>query len=140
MSEPSEFEWHILWRETNSRLDALSRSVAECKNLDGALDFARWLQFSGLVKFFKYHAHDFQHPQSGHFQVDGALIETKIAQLIRDIQDRYRTGDVQPHISAADLERINYKLDLIAGQLSYLPLPKVDISAPPLRVIEGGNQ
>jgi len=139
MCEVSELDMHLVWRETNSRLDTLARSVAECKNLEGALDFCRWLQGSGLIRIFKTHAHELHWPQSRHFRVDGSLIDSKVSDLMREIQDRYRTGNIQPRVDMAELERISYKLDLIAGQLSYLPVPQVDISAPPLRVIQGGS-
>jgi len=133
MADVSQVDLHVLCRETRTRLDAYSRAVQECKSLDAALDFCRFVTWSGLVQILKAHSN------TGVLPIDGSHIEWKVRELQRQIQERYVSGDVKPQVDVAELERINYKLDLIAGQLSHLPLPKVDIAAVPLRLIEGGK-
>ena len=133
MGEVDEVAWHVLYRETNSRLDGLRLSVQECKGLDAALDFCRFLRWSGILKLLCAHS------CSGPLPVDGPLLEWKASELMQEVQERFRSGDVQPHIDVAELARINYKLDLIAGQLSQVPtLPKVDAKGVPLRLMQGG--
>jgi hypothetical protein len=46
-------ELHWTWKETVNRLDSLARDVCECKNVMEAANFARWLNFSGLIQLFE---------------------------------------------------------------------------------------
>jgi len=39
---------HVLWRETNTRLDVMAGRVREGVDVLAASEFARWLQFSGI--------------------------------------------------------------------------------------------
>jgi hypothetical protein len=45
------------------------------------MDFARWIQFSGLIKLFK------DNPQSEPLKVDGELIDKLVRDLIMDCGD-----------------------------------------------------
>ena len=134
MPEMGQLELYLLCRETKSRLLAFAQLVAECKQLDAAADFCRYVRNSGLLSLFK------QNPQPSPLPVDGYLLEADVNELWQSVMNRFRTGEVQPQVDVAELQRISHKLDLIAGVLSKFPnLPKVDMQAPPLRVIEGGR-
>jgi hypothetical protein len=133
MGEPDAVTWHQLERAINRQLDDYGVQVQECKALESALCFARFVRNSGLVKLLKFHASD------GPLPCDGALTEFKASQLEHAVTERYRLGDSAPHVEMCELQAINRKLDLLAGQIAYvLPVAKVDVSAPPLRIIEGG--
>lgn len=132
MVELGQTELHVLWRETNSRLDSFALGVKECKGLDYALDFCRFVHWSGIIEIFKINAQPYP------LLVDGSLTQYKVEELQRDIRARYISGDVQPHIDVAELQRINYKLDLIAGRLSYLPVPAIEDTGQPLILMDGG--
>ncbi|HXA44413.1 MAG TPA: hypothetical protein VNZ25_02810, partial [Candidatus Angelobacter sp.] len=48
----------LAWRqrvvaETERYLESLARSVRECKRVDEASNFARWLQFSGVIELLQ---------------------------------------------------------------------------------------
>jgi len=50
-----EVSAHRLWNETDRYLDSLARSVRECKRVDEASNFSRWLQFSGVLQILELH-------------------------------------------------------------------------------------
>jgi hypothetical protein len=135
MLELGQLELYVLYRETKSQVESFLAPVSECKQLESAICFCRYVRWSGLLKLFK------TNPQPHPLPVDGYLLESVINELESEVLRRYQTGDVKPRIDAAQLERINHKLDLIAGQLSLVPgLPKVDTKLPPLRIIQGGAE
>jgi len=117
-----------MWREINSRLDTYSKQVAECRNLDAALDFCRFVFWSGLLDLLK------RNSCTGPLTVDGPLLAYKVAELQGEIQRRFSAGDTQPSVNLTELCRINHKLDLIAGQLAHLPV-KAHFEIPPLVVL-----
>lgn len=129
---------HRIWRETINRLESLDRAVQESKRLDEALNFSRWVFWSGLCELCE------QHSAPAPLKVDGAFLRWKCQDLQGKVQERFRLNDSAPHIEATELESINHKLDLIAGYISKLS-PPVDGNAtagnpaePALRVIPGG--
>lgn len=67
---------HQIWRETNRKVESFARDVRECKNVREASDFARWLQFSGILALLE------QFPQSEPLLVDGAALRKQIQDLI----------------------------------------------------------
>src|ERR1039458_10533474 len=42
----------LIWKETNTRLDVLAGRVREGVEVLAASDFARWLNFSGIIQIF----------------------------------------------------------------------------------------
>jgi len=53
---PDKTQFHWLYKETVNRLDVLARRVSEGKCLDEALEFATYLEWSGLVKLMEQHS------------------------------------------------------------------------------------
>jgi len=49
MAESFAVEMHVLGRQTENRLLVLQREVAECKSVDEAANFTRWLRASGVL-------------------------------------------------------------------------------------------
>src|ERR1051325_945158 len=45
-------ELHWIWKETTGKLERFARDVRENKRVLEAADFARWFQFSGILKLF----------------------------------------------------------------------------------------
>ena len=129
-----------LWRETNNRLESLDVAVQEAKQLEEALNFTRFVFWSGLLDLFK------ANPQPFPLKVDGAFLEWKCKELQQKVQERYRLNDGKPHIEETQLNAINRKLDLIAGHLQKFTPPltatpdAVDSADTALRVLQGGVQ
>jgi len=131
---------HVLWRETDNRLDVLAARVREGIDVLSASEFARWLQFSGLLKVLESVEQGFPLP------VRGAELRRKAADLQMECGDWFRThehSNTQPHpqIPRTELERINATLAQVQEQLAQLSRPQLDTSAAvsaSLRVIEGG--
>ena len=135
MGKDCEVIYHRIWSETDSRLDILRARVAENKDVMAALDFARWLFWSGLLELLEANA------CSGFLKVDGANLRWKCRELQRECQERFRLNDNEPHIAALRLQSIDEKLNTMAGYLSKL-VAAGSASVQPgeceLRVISGG--
>jgi len=132
---------HIMWRETNNRLDVLAARVREGTDVMSASEFARWLQFSGLLKVLE------SVEQGMPLPVRGAELRRKAATLQEDCGEwfgKHEHSNVQPHpsIPRTELERITATLKDLQSQLSKLSPPTVETSdavvTASLRVIEGG--
>lgn len=131
---------HVLWRETDNRLNVLAARVREGIDVLAASEFARWLQFSGLLKVLESVEQGFPLP------VRGSDLRRKAADLQMECGDWFRThehSNTHPHpqIPRTDLERINAQLAQLQQQISQLSPSTVEpanaVSAS-LRVIEGG--
>jgi hypothetical protein len=127
-----------MWQETMNRLASLSRRVSEGRDVAPASDFARWLNFSGLLEFFK------ENPQAEPFKVDGAFMQWTVDQLIEQCNERFRTGNADPNFKATEWQSMHEKIDKMAGYLSRLsvapavsvnPLPREEVE---LQIISGG--
>jgi len=113
-------DFHILYRETASALDAYGRLVCEGKFIECAHAFSRYVLNAGIPRVLKRHAAE------GTLKVDGAFLEWRVQELTRQVQSQYVTG-VVPGVPESELASINHKLNLIAGrlaQLSVLSQPK----------------
>jgi len=130
---------HCLWRETTNRLDSLARSVREHKSVAEASNFAKWLQFSGVIDLLE------QNPQGFPLVVDGKRVREQVRTLLSDCGESFRNGKADPKYAASDIAEINRKLDILAAHVATnLPpepaladTPAVD-GSPALRVIAGG--
>lgn len=130
-----------IWRETSNRIESLDTAVQEGKKLEEALNFCRFVFWSGLLQLFR------ENPQPAPLKVDGPFLEWRLKELQQKVQDRYRLNDGQPHIDETQLSAINRKLDVIAAHVSKLSPPltattadAVDASEAALRVLQGGLQ
>ena len=92
-----------LAKETDRYLDRLARSVAECKSVDEAANFCRWLQFSGVMKL--------PHP-------DCKELRGKTEDIMHRVGEIYKGGKVKPAYAASDIEAINLKLDYLLSNNS----------------------
>jgi hypothetical protein len=120
-----------------NRLSSLQNHVNEGKKLDEALDFCRYVFWSGIVELCNYHA-----TTAEGLAISGANLQTRVKQLQQDVQDRYRKSNTSPKIELSELEKLNHKLDLIAGRISQISPPVSDTSktdeTPVLTVLRGG--
>jgi len=130
---------HQIWRETTRKLESFARDVRESKRVLEASDFARWLQFSGVVKIMEA----FPNPEP--LRVDGAAIRKQISDLLYDCGESFRNGKADPKYAASDIAEINRKLEVIAAHVATLSPPsKISTadtgnSPPVLTVLEGGG-
>jgi hypothetical protein len=108
---PDAVKLHILYRDTIARLDVLSKGVRECRNLDEAADFARYVlnSVAPLLKLC---------PIPDPFPCDGHLVNSLAQTLLSDVQDRWRLHDMEPRLDLSELTAIHRKLDLLAGHVA----------------------
>ena len=131
--QPEAHNLHRIWRETDTRLDSLARRVAENRDVQPALEFARWLFWSGILELLEANACD------GFLKVDGAHLRWRCEELQRQCTERYRLNDTKPHVEALQLQSIHEKLNLMAGYLSRLTVGPVQPAVTaPLQIISGG--
>jgi len=131
---------HVMWRETNNRLDVMAARVREGVDVLAASEFTRWLQFSGVLKMLERVEQPFPLP------VRGRELRKKADDLLCDCGEWFSLhehSNTQPHpgIPRTDLERINATLANLQVQLAKLSPPNVetsDAASASLRVIEGG--
>lgn len=126
-----------IYRETMNRLSVLDGYVREGKYLEEALQFARFVLWSGVVDLCNYYA-----TSEAGFKVSGANLQTRAKQLQTEVQDRYLKTGKGISIEFTELQKVNHKLDLIAGKISQLSPPKENtenaVSLPAFQVIQGG--
>jgi hypothetical protein len=116
-------ELHVFWSFTKQTLDSYARRVDEGKDLDAAITFARYVRNSRLAHILEAHQSD------GFLEVDGKGLAQAANQLERAVQDRYRCPKAPITLNHAELEKINHKLDLLAGAVAHI-LPRSVASAP----------
>lgn len=134
--ESGGVEWHRLFIATSRELDAFERAVAEGQLLNAALSYCSYLRNSCLLKLLK--EHDNPGP---HLIVNSALLEWKVKELEHAVRLRFKLGNMPVSLELSELQRIRHQLDLIAAQVGrVLPASEINVSAPPLRVIEGGAE
>ena|ERR1700722_20092407 len=104
---------HWLWKETVNRLDSLARDVREAKNVAEASNFARWLQFSGILMLFRNNP-----STTKHLEVDESVVRKKIDDLIYECGELFRGGKHDPKYAASDI--FNYALQLSAKFFLFL--------------------
>jgi hypothetical protein len=132
-----EIKLHRVWSETSTRLDVLRDRVSENKEVMAALDFARWLFWSGLLELLEMNSRE------GPLKVDGANLRWKCQELQSACQDRFRTNGSEPRLAETQLRSINEKLDMIAGFISKVAVgacvpPAAAAPAPIIQVFPGG--
>jgi hypothetical protein len=131
---------HWIWRETINRVEVLSRRVAEGKDILAASEFARWLEFSGIVKLLE------QNPNPAPLKVDGAFLRWKCSDLLERCTAVSKAKDGVVRLDLSQLEDVNRKLDIIASHVAKLSPPLMDnttkvgdAAEPALLVIQGGR-
>lgn len=130
---------HVLWRETNRVVDSLTQAVSECKRVDEASSFGRWIRFSGVLQILE------AHPASFPLAVEGKALAKKVSDLLYECGELYKGGKHDPRYAASDIAEINRKLDILAAHIgkSSPPLTATttdagDAAEPVLLVLQGG--
>jgi len=130
---------HVLWRETNREVDSLTQAVSECKSVDQASSFGRWLRYSGVLQILE------AHPAPFPLIVDGKALTKKVTDLIYECGELYKGGKHDPRYAASDIAEINRKLDILAAHIGQSSPPLMatttdagDAAEPVLLVLQGG--
>jgi len=117
MSAPiSKVQAHVLWRETNTRLDVLAGRVREGVDVQAASEFARWLFFSGVIQVLTPHEAGYPLP------CRAQELKKKTDQLVSAcgewFADHERSNTKpEPTVPRSQLEAINEQLRNINAQL-----------------------
>jgi len=129
---------HALWRETDTRLDSLARSVREGKCVDEASNFCRWLRFSGVLQLLE------QNPKPFPLVVNGTELRRKVEDVLFDCGEHYKHGKGKlplPRYEESDMASVMARLDLISKRLDQISPPSsktADAVSASLHVIQGG--
>jgi len=129
---------HIIWRETDTRIDTLRARVREGVDVMAASEFARWLRFSDVL--------DLLQEQPFPLPCRAAELKAKVEELVAECGQWFANHDranTKPHplIPRTELERINLQLANLAEAVSKLSPPNsetTDAAKPALHVIAGG--
>jgi len=109
--QPDQVKLYVCYRDTQARLSSFSRCVQEGHHLDEAADFARFV-FNSLAPLLVLF------PQSSPLPCDGHLLRRAAADLLRDVQERWVTGDTSPKLQLSELQGINHKLSILAAHVA----------------------
>lgn len=129
---------HVMWRETNTRLDTLAGRVREGVDVLAASEFARWLTWSGVLELLESHEAGYPLP------CQGAELRKKVTALIADCGEWFKDhehANTKPHpqVPKSELESIHEQLRAINDTLATLSaVPKNGAVCPDLCVINGG--
>jgi len=115
LSRPMVGNALCLYEAISQRLDALQAEVRQGGNLDTAAFFARFLLNSRILDLLS----DLE-PQGRVLRIDSALARWKASELLRSVQDIWRSGKAAPAAETATLQSMTRKLDLLAGAVSTL--------------------
>jgi hypothetical protein len=111
VAEIDQVKLHRLWEESTRVVEWLSALVCECKAVDTASLFGRWLRFSGVLELLE------ANPQPWPLVVDGKRLRRSVDDLIFECGELYRTGKANARYAQSDIAEINRKLDVIVGGL-----------------------
>jgi len=135
----SAAQLHVLWRETDRVVEGLAKAVMECKRVDEASNFGRWIRFSGVLEILE------AHPAPFPLTVDAKGLKKKVSDMLFECGELYRGGKHDPRYAASDIAEINRKLDIIAAHISQPSPPLMattadvgDSAEPVLQVLQGG--
>jgi len=104
---------HVLYRATVQQLDWFEGLAREGHHLDFAHAFTGYVLNARIPHLLR------QYPAEGTLKVDGSFLDWKVRELKREVQRQYVEGQA-PGVPESELASINYKLNLIAGQLAKL--------------------
>jgi hypothetical protein len=104
-----------LYSETDRFLDHLAMEVRECKGVEEASRYCRWLQFSGVLKLLELHKEVLSGLST---PVAPSLLRRKVDDLLLTCGDLFRGGKANPTYAQSDIVLINQKLDALHALLS----------------------
>jgi len=121
-----ELAW--IYRETERFLRVHATRLRENIGVKEASEFARWLEFSGLLKLFD------KNPQPEPHKVDGPALRKMVQEVIMDCGERFGKSLPDGCLGVSEVERLNHKLDVIAGGIGRL------ISSQPAALLAAKHQ
>jgi len=144
---PADFDLtilHAIWRETDRKLTEYSARVREGLEVLPASDFARWLQFSGILRLLEPFDCDVPLP------IRARELRQKCDVLIADCGEWFSNHERSnkprdPLVPRSELERITKALADLQKQVSLLSPPLTatteagDTAEPALVVLQGGR-
>ena len=133
---PDAVQLHVMWMETDRFLDGLAASVREGKAVEEASNFARWLQFSGVLNLLEKNRQPFPLP------CNGDELRRKCQDLVQNCAEWTKGGkQPAPRYEASDMTAVLAKLETLTKRVEELSPPSTDTAAagkPSLHVIQGG--
>jgi hypothetical protein len=105
----------VVYRETDSFLDDLAKCVRECKRVDEASRFARWLRFSGVLRILEL---SLTSSSSSLYSIDVSALRKKADDLVFQCGELYRQNKANPNYATSDIAEINRKLDALMAAKS----------------------
>lgn len=131
---------HVLWRETDNRVEVLLARVREGIDVDAASEWARWLRFTPILQTLP--EQDFPLPCRA--KALAVKVEA-LVELCGEWFNKHERARTKPHpaIPRTELEQINAQLLALAkGQeeLMRVVRPYVGAGVPALSVLTGGVQ
>jgi len=103
-------KYHLLFEQTKLKLDVYRQRVQDCKDIQAASEFARWLRTSGLVRLFE------KNPLAAPLCVNGSGMDAQIGDLILLCGEKWKHG-AERVVEVSEIERLNYKVDVLADAL-----------------------
>jgi hypothetical protein len=101
--------------ETARYLDDLARSVRECKRVDEASRFARWLIFSGILDICR---------EDGKSASDADRLAKVAIDLQMDCGELFRGGKADPNYAQSDIAELMRKVEEIGRFINAAPADK----------------
>ena len=96
-------------KEVHNKLESLACQAREGKNVMEAADFARWLQFSGVLTLLERYALADQ---------DFTLVRRAVTELLSECGEQFRGGRVAPKYSESDIRAIKNDINEIRACLA----------------------
>jgi hypothetical protein len=117
MQVDDHVRYYQIAREITARLDTLRLRANEGKGLHDAKDFVSFLKWSGLLSLLETHSATSYETD---MPIEGAFLRQKADEVLQLVNDRFRQNPSELNVPMTALERLNHKLDLIAGQVAKL--------------------
>ena len=90
----------------------MERALHQGRGVDEASNFARWLQFSGLLKILE------AYPQPAPLEVDGVAVRRLVERVIAAAGELHKGGAMPINPSQSTVDEINGKIDFILSQMA----------------------
>jgi hypothetical protein len=120
MTEPlSKVQAHVLWRETNTRLDVLAARVREGVDVAAASEFSRWLLWTGILGILAPYEAGFPLPvRAGDLKRKADALTAACGEWFAD----HERSNIKPEptVPRSQLEAINEQLRSINATLGEL--------------------
>ena len=104
----------VMARETKSRLETLISRAQEGKDLYAAKEFASYIQWSGIIRFLE------AQESSSTIVFNAKEISLLHKKLLDVVHEQFQGAQRVVSLELSQIELINRRLELIAGQLSFM--------------------